>query len=85
MHQLRARTPWERVSRVLPTIHWEVHVLQSGLDRYATTHPWFGVPLVALSLAVIWTLYWILLVPVLVLCVLSRALHSVQMWWRRKS
>jgi hypothetical protein len=73
------------MSRVLPMIHWEVHVLQSGLDRYATAHPWFGLPLVALLLALIWTLYWILLLPVLALCLFSRALHAVQMWWRTKS
>jgi hypothetical protein len=83
MRAMRARTPWERMSRVVPTINWEVHVLQSGMDRFATQHPWYGLPLVVLALALIWGLYWLSLPVLLVLCLLARVLHSIQLWFRR--
>jgi len=85
MGALVPRTLWNRTARVLPAINWELHVLQSGLDRIAIRRPWVGVPAVGALLVLMWGLYWALLPIILVACLVTRVLHPLESWLRRRS
>lgn len=78
------RTSWQRASRLLPAVHWELHILQSGLTRFATERPWIGVPAVTIVLALLWGAYWVLLPAALALCLVTRLLHPLELRLRRE-
>jgi hypothetical protein len=82
-HARAPRTSWRWASRLLPAVHWELHILQSGLARFAAERPWVGVPAVTLLLGVVWSAYWLLLPFVLVLCGVTRLLHPLELRLRR--
>ncbi len=78
-----ARTTWQRAARLLPAVHWELHILQAGLSQFATRRPWLGVPAVLVTLAVVWGTYWLALPVVLALCLVTRLLHPIERRLRR--
>jgi hypothetical protein len=80
-----ARTTWQRVARLLPAVHWELHIVQAGLAQFAARRPWIGVPAVALVLAVLWGTYWVTLPLILALCLVTRALHPLERRLRRSA
>jgi hypothetical protein len=79
------RTLWRRAARLLPMINWELHVLQAGLDGFASARPWVGVPLVGVALLVIWAAYWLTLPLVLAICLVTRLLHPIESHFRSPS
>jgi hypothetical protein len=78
------RTLWQRCARLLPAVHWELHILQAGLAQFAARRPWVGVPAVAFTLALLWGAYWVMLPVVLLLCLVTRVLHPVERRLRRE-
>ena len=83
MATIAPRTLWQRTARLWPAINWEMHVLQSGLDRLLCKRPWIGVPTAGTTLALAWLLYWLALPLVIVLCLITRAMHPIELYFRR--
>lgn len=81
------RTPttlWQRMSRLVPAMHWELHILQVGLTKFAVERPWIGVPLVLVLLGLLWGVYWMLILVVIAVCLLTRLVHPLELRLRRR-
>ena len=81
----RTITLLERISRILPALNWEVHVLQAGIHKYVLRRPWSGVPIGAVSLAGIWTLYWFAVPVILALQAVAWVLRPLEVRLRRSA
>ena len=63
------RTLWQHGCGLLRRVNYELHLVQHGLAGLAPRQPWVRLPLVSLSLSVVWGLYWCVY-PALVLVTL---------------
>ena len=80
------RTPtltlWDRFCRGLRFLNYEVHLIQHGMGRFARVHPWIGVPLTTLVLALVWSAYWIIYPLMLLMSLFALLVRPIELAMR---